>query len=596
MQARYPANVARSNSSGTSSRSSSSSSSSGSSSGSSSSGSSYTSSTSEINQRSQYRIEHAPVQTQTYTYAQPQIMAERQMAGTHTRPAVQHVVPASTTPLRTTVLPPSTHTVQTGTSSPLARDPVHHVRPAISVAQPQTAPPPAPAPMKSNSIPSQTSSTSRLSVHQKSRRHSAQEPFKVEHGGFGHQTISPKQWVTVPVPEVGGGGLHFRPRGFSEDGTLDTSSCSNWDIKNKYLIATRTGPTECPDHILARHKHYPRSKEQFASPYTVFYFDETAPNKILLENDVSDKKKQVSKGTIPPKKRSFSYDSVVNKSTDEHSGTSSSTSSSSSSSSGGKDSYQQTSEVRYDQAEPHDYVRVVSLDKREGGSISSSSSMLEDRFDASNPGVFSQSGMPPVYPPRAASRPASVAVSSVSQYQKRNRACCGGRGRNSHASSAGTDITSSRGYTSNSSKTYTSTSSKTSTTSSSYVRSRSSARRAEPRRLDTVEETTYSTKSREPTNRDTRHSISTSFSSEMEGAPALQPSRKKESKRDFSYNIRKMYFDVEDPRIPEKGTGLKMLPAYSVSYRNFPVICYDVIAPKDYIDFFRVRKTPGMYA
>lgn len=63
----------------------------------------------------------------------------------------------------------------------------------------------------------------------------------------------------------------------------------------------------------------------------------------------------------------------------------------------------------------------------------------------------------------------------------------------------------------------------------------------------------------------------------------------------LQYSLRKMFFDIDDPRVPENGTGLKMLPGYSVSYKNYPAVCYDVVAPKHYNEFFRTRKVPGMF-
>lgn len=63
----------------------------------------------------------------------------------------------------------------------------------------------------------------------------------------------------------------------------------------------------------------------------------------------------------------------------------------------------------------------------------------------------------------------------------------------------------------------------------------------------------------------------------------------------MKYDTRKLFFDVDDIRVPENGTGLKLLPSYTVSYRNYPAICYDVVAPHHYLEFFRTRDRPGMF-
>ncbi|EZG43459.1 hypothetical protein GNI_171010 [Gregarina niphandrodes] len=67
-------------------------------------------------------------------------------------------------------------------------------------------------------------------------------------------------------------------------------------------------------------------------------------------------------------------------------------------------------------------------------------------------------------------------------------------------------------------------------------------------------------------------------------------------KEAMQYNLRKMFFDVDDIRLPQNGTGLKMLPSYTTSYKNYPAVCYDVVTPAHYNQFFRVRQRPGMFA
>lgn len=64
----------------------------------------------------------------------------------------------------------------------------------------------------------------------------------------------------------------------------------------------------------------------------------------------------------------------------------------------------------------------------------------------------------------------------------------------------------------------------------------------------------------------------------------------------MKFGVRKMFFDVDDIRVPQDGTGLKMLPSYSTSYRNYPAVCYDVVTPHHYQQFFSKRQRPGMFA
>lgn len=196
------------------------------------------------------------------------------------------------------------------------------------------------------------------------------------------QPITSKQqtteaWVTVPVPDAKGK-VQFRPRGYSIASRLSDQSVP-WEINGKYVMACRSGPTECPDHIQAKHEGFYHQGSSFASPFSLYYFDETAPNNKLLANDLR--------------------------------------------------------------------VHFTGVD------------------DARTPTIKA----------------------------KNSKAKCG-------------------------------------------------------------------------------------------------------NKSAMEYELRKLYFDIDDLRVPPKGTGLKMLPSHSVSYRNYPAVCYDVVAPTHYQDFFRARKAPGLFA
>lgn len=72
-----------------------------------------------------------------------------------------------------------------------------------------------------------------------------------------------------------------------------------------------------------------------------------------------------------------------------------------------------------------------------------------------------------------------------------------------------------------------------------------------------------------------------------------RPTERGEKDCDYGYHIRKHFFDASKMIVPEKGSDMKMLPQYSVSYKNFPSICYDVVVPTSNKDFYRVRKSPG---
>ena len=103
----------------------------------------------------------------------------------------------------------------------------------------------------------------------------------------------PQAWVTVPVQEAG---RKFRPRGFSISSESSSGTSTNWSTKSRYLMAVRAGPTEVPDHILAKHKLF--RANDLPSPYTMFYYDETAPNDILLSNDLKNDQKRALKKTF----------------------------------------------------------------------------------------------------------------------------------------------------------------------------------------------------------------------------------------------------------------------------------------------------------
>merc|ERR1719341_508423 len=87
-------------------------------------------------------------------------------------------------------------------------------------------------------------------------------------------------WYTEPAV-----GQDLRPRGFSvsEDKAGDEGS-SRWSVASRYMQAVRSGPEEIPDHIMVKNPNFP--KDDHASPYTLFFYDVTAPNPVLLDNDV----------------------------------------------------------------------------------------------------------------------------------------------------------------------------------------------------------------------------------------------------------------------------------------------------------------------
>lgn len=74
------------------------------------------------------------------------------------------------------------------------------------------------------------------------------------------------------------------------------------------------------------------------------------------------------------------------------------------------------------------------------------------------------------------------------------------------------------------------------------------------------------------------------------------PSEKKEEERDLGYNIRKHFFDASKMKVTDQGSRRKLLPQYSVSYKNYPAVCYDVVVPMSNKDFYRARKAPGFFA
>jgi len=54
-------------------------------------------------------------------------------------------------------------------------------------------------------------------------------------------------------------------------------------MRSRYIEAMREGPARVPDHILVNHPTFNRDRP---SPYMIYYYDVTAPNPTLLENDV----------------------------------------------------------------------------------------------------------------------------------------------------------------------------------------------------------------------------------------------------------------------------------------------------------------------
>lgn len=144
-------------------------------------------------------------------------------------------------------------------------------------------------------------------------------------------------WVTVPVPDSKGA-VNFRPRGFSTS-TAHSSANTNWSVKRHYMMAVRSGPSECPPHILAKDPLFnsdgtPESNTSsaatssgaptpgldtpsFPSPYCLYYFDETAPNNLLIANHLKKRFCGVDGKRIPtntqgrettaPKKEQLGY-------------------------------------------------------------------------------------------------------------------------------------------------------------------------------------------------------------------------------------------------------------------------------------------------
>lgn len=54
-------------------------------------------------------------------------------------------------------------------------------------------------------------------------------------------------------------------------------------MQSRYIQAIRDGPARYPDHILVTHPEFNTDRP---SPYMIYFYDITAPNPILLENDV----------------------------------------------------------------------------------------------------------------------------------------------------------------------------------------------------------------------------------------------------------------------------------------------------------------------
>lgn len=68
-----------------------------------------------------------------------------------------------------------------------------------------------------------------------------------------------------------------------------------------------------------------------------------------------------------------------------------------------------------------------------------------------------------------------------------------------------------------------------------------------------------------------------------------------EGQRDYGYTTRKLFFNVEkSPKPGDKdfNSDYNLVPTFSVSYKNYPNICYDAVIPTNYSNFFRQRKPP----
>jgi len=69
----------------------------------------------------------------------------------------------------------------------------------------------------------------------------------------------------------------------STHSTGSIGGVERFTMRSRYIEAMREGPARVPDHILVNHPTFNRDRP---SPYMLYYYDITAPNPTLLENDV----------------------------------------------------------------------------------------------------------------------------------------------------------------------------------------------------------------------------------------------------------------------------------------------------------------------
>lgn len=78
------------------------------------------------------------------------------------------------------------------------------------------------------------------------------------------------------------------------------------------------------------------------------------------------------------------------------------------------------------------------------------------------------------------------------------------------------------------------------------------------------------------------------------GTAKYRETTKSERQRDYGYHIRKMFFNADKPKGDTAGEeDYSKVPTYSVSYKNYPRVCWDAIVPTSYPEFFRTRYSPG---
>eukprot|EP01069_Polyplicarium_translucidae_P000670 Polyplicarium_translucidae@DN1343_c0_g1_i1.p1 len=109
-------------------------------------------------------------------------------------------------------------------------------------------------------------------------------------GGVGARRASGAASSIPPVPR-GQEAMVFDAvsRGFTVSTASDrfsSVSSTPWDVKSRFMFAYRSGPAEFPDFVQTGAQEF--NDAVAPSPFTLYFYDETAPNNILLANDTNE--------------------------------------------------------------------------------------------------------------------------------------------------------------------------------------------------------------------------------------------------------------------------------------------------------------------